>query len=92
MDGRPGNFFPPITNVCKSGEKGQVLNLNEDDTAKALRRIPYAELKNLITAGSHFDSMTTEEKAEYLELHGWTQDELIQALFDELGAIMKEFP
>ncbi len=78
-----------MMNGCKKENIG--LKLNEDDTARALRKIPYSELKDLISAGSTFDHMTSMEKADYLELRGWSYDELIEALIAELDASMKEF-
>ncbi len=81
-----------MENGVTNGKKVGALVLNEDDTARALRKISYAEIKNLVAAGGPFEDMTSDQKEEYLDQYGWTFDELIKELLDELGDAMKKFP
>lgn len=64
----------------------------EDDTARALRKIPYEELKVLVREGQVFEKLTAEEKEEFLEKYGWTFDELLKTLLAELDDQLKAFP
>jgi len=64
--------------------------LNEDDTARALRKIPYAEIKDLANKDKSFEHLSSDQKKEFLDRYGWTHDELIKALLDELDNTMKD--
>lgn len=51
--------------------------MNEDDTARRLKRIPYQELERFYFEQWNNMPMTDENRHALFESHGWTWDEFI---------------
>jgi hypothetical protein len=81
-----------MTVKTSPSDNGDGHQYTEDDTYRALRRLPYKELKVLVRAqGQIFVNLTSAQKKEFLEKYGWTFDELLKALLDELNEQLRKF-
>ncbi len=61
--------------------------MNEDDTFRKLKKIPYDDMKIIYRN----NTIAEDDIGEFLNSYGWTRDEFVEALLDELKSYAEAF-